>query len=164
MPLRSAGFLSVTWTAVLCAVKISGNSSAVQEIWVYIGWGVIAAISLPICIYSDYRERAAWFEHVQRSGLLRAAKEARELFLELTIERALRPMDNTYYGIYELNKFEKNILSARSIANVARLLLNLEDVVVLERLSIGFLQRRSHWISSLKFIKDSPASSENGSS
>ena len=154
--------MSVSWTALLCLVKINNgvNDIDIDEIWIYIGWLVIGLISICLSVRIEYDEQKAWKNLVQESGLLNAAMETRKLFNGLLLKNAINKSN-----LKSLHTFESDLLSARSATNVVRLLLKLEGSISVDRFDLNWFSTRYIWVEKLHFIKDeavvSPSTSYN---
>ena len=86
-PLRSGCFLWTSWTAICCLIR---SQSALDEHWVYIGWGIILVVVTLMGIYMDNIEREAHQKLLEENGLNQAVMELTELFQDLMLDSALR--------------------------------------------------------------------------
>jgi hypothetical protein len=79
--LRSAGFLCVAWTAIVCIVRNEGGRTGIftSETTVYVGWGVIYAVALALAVWEDWQVRTAWRRRTEESGLVEATSKLLEI-------------------------------------------------------------------------------------
>jgi len=149
--LRTAGFVCVSWTTVVCIIRGAGVTSTIwsSENSIYVGWGVIYVVAIIIAAYEEYAITRRWKEFLQQSGLL-VSIEALVSFLtskstlEVLSEQSLHyTFSNNTRGLqYTVGRegygSEKNnividfylerVQSTRSAKDIATFLILLEEV------------------------------------
>ena len=146
-PIRIAGYVCVSWTALICAFNTSGYD--IPEYSVFVGWGVIWVISVIVGLSLEEAERKRWGLLVAQSGLLETTDKLSELLSTLIIEDV-----SNMKGRSKLVSFQEKITKIRSTTNIANLLLDLEEVIIFHRLTSNFLSNRREWQNSLRYLRD----------
>jgi hypothetical protein len=142
--LRSAGFLCVAWTAIVCIVRSQGGESGIfdSETTVYVGWGVVYAVAILLAVLEDQQKRREWESRVLDSGLTLAVNKLLETVQSATVLESVygRPISapatdatpgaalTSSPQAQAIERYRKAVQSVRSYRELSLLLLRLEQV------------------------------------
>jgi hypothetical protein len=156
LPFRNAGFVGTAWTAIVCLIRsfaYSPNSMQNTTIFasegvIYVGWGVIFIGALCHAYWIEFNLRQEWEKLLLAEGL----NEALEKLLE-TFDLALIESDQQKNFLIKsdglLNEYKAKIACARSVQDMSALVLQLEHLIMVGKLSDDFLYQRKDWIDNL---------------
>lgn len=193
--LRTASYAALAWTIVVCLVRacvfaqhntdddltqrhgFAHNSIFATEATIYIGWGVIYAITIAIIIHYEYCLRRDWKELVRVSDLQQTLQDVSVLYRFLTGDLDLHALathramteEDGHAGngaspvaspaapitAQQANKWRwlhDQLASCDSVESVVQLILRLEQAIPVDRLSTEFLRQRQEWIQALTTI------------
>lgn len=161
-PLRSAGFLCVAWTALVCLLR--GLSRKVDEYYqsesiVYIGWAIFFTIGIIAAITIEYYEHRLWLSELHEmnflekiDSLFESLRESFLLDLDLSASEGIRgALQKKSYErqMQRLERFRRGIINARSVPAIANMIRKLEMKLKYNKLTSEFLLSRTQWIDSL---------------
>jgi len=157
-PLRSAGCISVTWTALVCIVRhTASNNGGVFAFGsaIYIGWGLIFSVGLILALWQERIQYLNSIEAIRQSGLVEVIEQLLSACDKLILTEAV-PI-STHQRLANLRK---SILSSRTSEELVNIVLSLEASILADRLSPVFLRGRNRWISRLKNVHTTSSSSD----
>eukprot|EP01032_Pedospumella_encystans_P013220 gene13220-15233_t len=173
--LRSAGFVCVGWTTIVCIVRASGMAQ--HGVWhsentVYVGWGVVYFLALLVVLREESTRRARWAAQTKESGLGVAVEALLETIHTATVSesvygRLLNAQQPTGTSkdavvVFEsrldklrprtLDLYQQKVRNVRSYEELAKLVLSMEEDILAERLRPDFLRQRVAWVNGLHEI------------
>lgn len=145
-PLRASSFIFVLWTAVVTFGHRNHEEWATTRN-MYIGYGVIFAIGVLYSLYSQYRSYRVFQQQILENGLSQAITNICNCADVLVVEDAL---GGTKSGKeMRIQMIQKKLSQATTSIAVCKLLLQLEQNILVEKLEYSFLEKRPNWKKSL---------------
>lgn len=155
-PLRSAGSVCVLWTSIVCLLRHLNISTSVFETTesIWYGWLAIYFLSTLFVAWTEYETNRHWIEQLKISGLDYEVENFLITCETLFVEEAIRQNYNLLNFRTRFDGFKSAALKARSVSQLARVVLSLERDIMVDRLNLNFLRSRQQWIESLQNISD----------
>ena len=156
LPVRSLSYVAVAWTATICLVRSFAYSPEsmqktvifASEGVIYVGWAVIYLVGFIWAYIIEKKMYTEWQLVLEEEGLHQAIQE-----LTTSFETALIETDNQRNFLAQnevlLTHYREKVQSCRSVQDIAILLLHLEDMIMVDKLSDSFLTQRRTWIKTV---------------
>ena len=119
--LRSAGFLSVAWTAIVCISRQTSDGGNVLDFdsSLFIGWGVAYAIGTVCAVYSEWRQHQRAQQVIEESGVVELAEKMQAkcefAVVDVSFVTALRTSK------HHLAQLRRELIAARSLPHLVAL-------------------------------------------
>jgi hypothetical protein len=186
---RSAAYAAIAWTTLVCIVRVSVRANDAEsadrlsditifatEGTVYIGWAVIALVSIVSVYWTEVRKYQQWQELLNASGIADALSSMVKLYQLVSTEFYAHHVRSRRVASQQLRqqptssdtstaattapvesddeKWTRMVRYAigGSLPGLVRLVMELEELVPIDRLSRDFLYIRKRWISCLTSI------------
>ena len=180
VPMRSAGAMSVLWTAVLCILKkeyASKIDNSTATLLLLVGCGVSFLLGVMGYYWTQNKEQSEWMEYLMQNGFADAIKNLEQVSDSLLVQetqmyKTIRSRyetreiskstsvgtDGTYSNDDSLFKqrhtdFQWRIKNANSLPKLAVLIADIEDKIIFDRLDPAFCAERVSFFYNLVFYE-----------
>jgi hypothetical protein len=156
LPIRSASYIAVCWTSIICIIRSFADSPEsmkntvifASEGVIYVGWAIIYMVGFAFTYRIEKKIYDEWQQVLKDQGLNDALDE-----LTTTFESALIETDNQRNFLAQnqvlLTQYKERVAGCRSVEDIALLVMNLEDMIMIDKLSDSFLGQRNAWRKTL---------------
>jgi hypothetical protein len=176
VPLRSAGAMACTWTALLCMYRHHTDPGTYTDSSypLFIGWGTCLFLGILGYFYVQYRENIKWMKYLNDNGFAQAISDLENVSEKLFIQdsNSYHTMDNRHLNrnnakdaaksnmsVHELDNkrrhegFTYRLRTANTLPKLAMLLGDLESSIMFERLTPKFISQRLSFYTNLIFYQ-----------
>lgn len=156
-PLRSGGWVCVLWTSIVCFIRTSGysnNDIFASELSIYIGWVMIFILCGVLSVGIDYLASVKWTTQLQDSGMNIAVDKLLSACDKVLADDVIQGGSKKDATLSRIAQFRSEIRRARSPPQLARTLLALERLILVDRLATEFIRSRTVWVEKLELISN----------
>lgn len=144
--IRSVGALLACWTGIVCVLNTNSDSVPWEDSTVlYSGWLIITGAGAVVISLTEYLRHKKWAETLQQNNLSNLVES-----LSTIVERVVK--ENMFVETSMITSDQeavrvtiKKIRTANSFTAIREVMLELERIILAERLKGSFLSNRATW-------------------